>query len=155
MTFQDLYTKQNNLTLREALQMHYQLNPQFTSFEKYSNSFSSKMIKAHDIAHIIFGCDTSYSGEYAVQTWVKCGVKQNLNWKELPNFIFNKDLIGLVLPPKLIQYSMTHILEFVKIKKKIKEQAKFMNKKWNYFTEEDFMDRTIEQIREEFGIKLA
>jgi ubiquinone biosynthesis protein Coq4 len=144
----------NNLTLTKALDEHYKINPQFTPWYKYQNNQASRMIKAHDITHLIFGCDTSYSGEYAVQTWAKYRVKIKIPFWEMYKYLFNKDMIQLILPPKLIQYSWTHRSEFAQLKKKIKTQTNLMTKKWEYFQEEHYMNKTISEIREEYGIKI-
>ena len=144
----------DNLTLAQALTIHYDLNPQFTRWTNYFNSVSSKLIKSHDISHILFGCDTSYSGEYTVQTWVRYGVNDNIRKQDILKYLFNKDLIQLVLPPKLIQYSLSHRLEFKNIQQKVKKQVSLMTKKWQYFDEEKYMQTSIATIRSEYNIIL-
>jgi ubiquinone biosynthesis protein Coq4 len=154
-TFQDFYSEKiNNLTLQEALDLHYQLNPQFTPWYKYSSEQAKNLIKSHDISHIIFGCDTSYSGEYTVQTWVKYVANLNIPKLQIFKYLFNKDLIKIVLPSKLISYSVSHISDFQKIKKQVQKQAGLITKKWYYFNEEKYLNSTIGQIREEYGIQI-
>lgn len=155
ISFSDFYTtKINNLRLRDCLEIHYNLNPQFTRWDKYEAVETRNLIKSHDISHIIFACDTSYSGEYCVQTWVKFGANLNIPLLESIKYITKKDLIQLVLPPKLISYSLTHRSEFSTFKQAIKTQAQLMTKKWEYFQEEKYMDKTIGQIRKEYNIIL-
>jgi hypothetical protein len=60
------------------------------------------MIKAHDITHIIFGSDTSYEGEFTVQTWFNLGGSVKIPWNNTYKYVFNKDLIQIILLPKLI-----------------------------------------------------
>lgn len=154
-TYQEFYSQKiDRLTLQQALDVHYQLNPQFTPWHKYSTPQARNLIKSHDISHVIFGCDTSYGGEYTVQTWVKFGANLNIAKSEIFRYVFNKDLIQIVLPPKLFSYSLTHILEFRKIKKLVKNQAKLMTKKWDYFQEEKYLNKTVGEIRLEYGIHL-
>ena len=154
-TFQDFYSnKINNLTLREALDIHYELNPQFTPWYKYDSPEAMSLIKAHDISHVIFGCDTSYGGEYTVQTWVKFGANLNIPKSQILKYLSNKDLIKIVLPRKLITYAITHISDFQNIRKSIKTQAKLMRRKWEYFQEEGYLNKTIGEIRSEYGIEV-
>lgn len=151
--FSDFYSdKINNLSLKECLEIHYHLNPQFTRWDKYDALETRNLIKSHDISHIIFGCDTSYSGEYCVQTWAKLGANLNIPMRERIKYITKKDLIQLILPPKLISYSLTHISEFSNFKQQIRTQAQLMTKKWEYFNEEKYMDKTIGEIRKEYNI---
>jgi ubiquinone biosynthesis protein Coq4 len=153
--FNNFYTSAiNNLTLQEALDIHYQINPQFTPWDQFDTPEARNLIKNHDISHVIFGCDTSYGGEYCVQTWNKYGSNLNISFTQFPKYIFNKDLVQIVLPSKLIQYAMTHIGEFMNFRKQIKAQAKLMTKKWEYFKEEPYMDKTIGEIRAEYGIEI-
>jgi hypothetical protein len=67
-------------------------------------------------------------------------------------YIFNKDLIQLILPPKLIQYSLTHQKEFREIDSIIKSKAKLMTKKWVYFEED--MSQTVAEIRSKYNIQI-
>ena len=154
-TFQDFYSnKIDQLKLSEALDLHYELNQQFTPWHKYSSPEARNLIRSHDISHIIFGSDTSYGGEYTVQTWVKFGANINIPKSQIHKYLFNRDLIQIVLPPKLISYSVMHILEFRKIKKDVKTQVGLMTKKWEYFQEENYLDKTVGEIRLEYGIRL-
>jgi ubiquinone biosynthesis protein Coq4 len=144
----------DNLTLAEALKIHYEINPQFTVWNDYSTPEAQNLIKSHDISHVIYGCDTSYGGEFTVQTWNNYGSDQNIPFSQFPKYILNKDLVQIVLPRKLIQYALTHIGEFIKINKLVKSKAQNMRKKWQYFDEERYMNTTIGEIRKEYGINL-
>jgi ubiquinone biosynthesis protein Coq4 len=156
LNFNNFYSDQiNHLTLQEALELHYKLNPQFTHWSKYSSKEAQYLIKNHDISHVIFGCDTSYGGEYQVQTWVKYACKLNIPATSFFKFIFNKDLIQIVLPPQLIKYSLGHLKEFSEYKKQIKNQAGQICKKWQYGDEETQMLKTVGQIRQEYNIVIV
>jgi ubiquinone biosynthesis protein Coq4 len=144
----------NEMTLEKALVEHYKINPQFTPWDQFDTPEARNLIKAHDISHLIYGCDTSYMGEFMVQTWN--GFKSNLNIppREGLKYLMNKDLRQLVLPTSLFSYAITHIMDFVKIKSRIKRQAKLMIKKWEYFQEEPYMSKTIGEIRSEYNIEI-
>jgi ubiquinone biosynthesis protein Coq4 len=143
-----------NLTLETAMIEHYKINPQFTPWDKFTAPEARNLIKAHDISHLIFGCTTSYMGEYMVQTWNGFGANLNINPLSAYKYLFNKDLRQLVLPTSLFQYAITHIGEFIKVRGLIKKQAKLMTKKWEYFKEEAYMQKTIAEIRAEYNIQI-
>jgi ubiquinone biosynthesis protein Coq4 len=151
----EFYTQTvNNITLETALIEHYIINPQFTPWDNFTAPEARDLIKAHDISHLIFGCTTSYMGEYCVQTWNGFGANLNINPLSAPKYILNKDLRQLVLPTSLFKYAITHIGEFLKARSLIKNQAKLMTKKWEYFKEEDYMQKTIAEIRKEYNIQI-
>lgn len=156
ISFRDFYsTKINRLTLQEALDLHYRLNPQFTHWSKFDTKTAQYMIRNHDISHVLFACDTTYPGEYCVQTWVKYGCKLNIKPTQIFDYLFSKDLIQIVLPPKLIQYFLTHMKDFSILKKLVKNQANQMTKKWQYGSEKNYIIKTIGEIRKEFNIKIV
>jgi ubiquinone biosynthesis protein Coq4 len=144
----------NNLTLEKALIEHYKINPQFTPWDKFTAPEARNLIKSHDISHLIFGCTTSYMGEYMVQTWNGFGANLNISPLKAHKYLLNKDLRQLVLPTSLFRYATRHIAEFIKIRGLIKKQSKLMSKKWEYFQEEAYMQKTIAQIRDEYNIQI-
>jgi ubiquinone biosynthesis protein Coq4 len=146
----------NQMTLREALTEHYKINPQFTRFDQFETKEAGITIKSHDISHIIYGCDTSYLGEYKVQMWNNFGSKNTMP-KLSFKLIFSKDaraLIQLVLPTGLIKFAKEHKKEMDKVKADIKTQSTKMTKKWIYGEEQKYMDKTIGEIRAEYEIEV-
>jgi ubiquinone biosynthesis protein Coq4 len=157
ITYTDFYSdKINHLTLRVALNMHYQLNPQFTRFDVFETQEGADAIRNHDISHIIYGQDTSMFGEYCVQMYNNFG-SANTASKVSFKLLFSKDLkamIGLVLPTSLISYVFANRKMLKKIEKEIKAKASKMTKKWNYDDVNLFMDKTLGDIRQQHNIIL-
>ncbi|HEY9736704.1 MAG TPA: hypothetical protein V6D06_10490 [Trichocoleus sp.] len=52
-------------TLREGLAEYYALNPHITPPETQPPEFA-KVLKAHDVGHVIYGCDTSMYDELKI-----------------------------------------------------------------------------------------
>ena len=123
----------NDMTLQKALDEHYKINPQFTPWDQFEASEARNLIKAHDISHLLYGCDTSYIGEYMVQTWNGLGSNLNIKPRNGLKYTMNRDLRSLVLPTSLFSYAITHIPEFIKVRSRINTQSKLMTKKWQYF----------------------
>jgi ubiquinone biosynthesis protein Coq4 len=154
-TYENFYTDAiNDLTLSEALELHYQLNPQFTPYNEYKTHYAYNIIKAHDITHVIFGCDTTMLGEVRVQVWANSAVVFEAPFKEKFAYFMDKDARSLLTPTGMIKFVSTHFGQILAINKSVKAQSKLMTKKWEYFKEDNFMDMTIGQIRGEFGIKI-
>lgn len=144
----------NAMSLKDALNEHYKINPQFTPWDQFDTPEARNLIKAHDISHLLYGCDTSYTGEYMVQTWNGFGSNLNIKLQDSLKYLLNQDLRSLVLPTKLINYSLTHLKQFIAVRGMIKKQSKLMTKKWQYFQEELYMDKIVSDIRKEYGIKI-
>jgi ubiquinone biosynthesis protein Coq4 len=146
----------NDWTLAKALEEHYKINPQFTRYDQFETLEAGSTIKSHDISHLIYGCDTSYLGEYKVQMWNNNGSKNTMP-KLSFKLIFSKDLkslIQLVIPTGLIKFARDHKIEMDKVKAEIKARSTRMTKKWIYGEEEKYMDKTIAEMRGEFGIEI-
>jgi ubiquinone biosynthesis protein Coq4 len=146
----------NNLTLAKALDEHYKINPQFTRYDEFETKEAGNTIKSHDISHLIYGCDTSYLGEYKVQMWNNNGSKNTMPRLSL-KLIFSSDLkalIQLVIPTGLIKFAREHKQEMDKVKAEIKARSTRMTKKWIYGEEGKYMYKKIAEIRGEFGIEV-
>jgi ubiquinone biosynthesis protein Coq4 len=146
----------NNLTLEKALVEHYKINPQFTRYDQFETVEAGNIIKSHDISHIIYGCDTSLPGEFKVQMWNNFGSSKTmpkLNLKNLLNKDFNT-IMRLVIPTGLFGFVAMNFKELMGVRKQVKTQADQMTKKWIYGEEEKYMNKTIDEIRDEFGIEI-
>jgi ubiquinone biosynthesis protein Coq4 len=146
----------NNMTLEKALIEHYKINPQFTRYDQFETLEAGNAIKSHDISHILYGCDTTLLGEYKVQMWNNFSstkTRPKISFK----LIFSKDakaLMQLVIPTGLIKFAREHKVEMNRIKNEIKTQSDKMTKKWIYGHEETYMQKTIAEIRAEYGIEI-
>lgn len=152
LDYNNLYTTaSDHLPLQEALDIHYALNPQFTHWYKYQSPVAKKLVKAHDISHLLFGCDTQLMGEMQVQLWAKFAV-QPLSWRETLAYVRDKEskvlLKNLVGYPRMLIF---FIQNFAQVKK-IKTKAAKMSKKWRYFEEDNYLSKPLGAIRAEYGI---
>jgi hypothetical protein len=57
--------KTSTQTLREGLAEYYALNPNLTSPESQPPEFSA-ILRAHDVGHVIYGCDTGMYDELKI-----------------------------------------------------------------------------------------
>lgn len=139
------------MTLQDGLCKHYLLNPQFTVWSDYKSDNAKKLVKAHDISHLIFGCDTSLLGEMRVQLWAKFAV-QKFSFKESLAYASDKEAKVLLKNPvgyvSMFVFFMKHFSEIGKVRR----QAQRMPAKWVYFDEDAYMTMPVGAIRKRFGI---
>ncbi len=142
-----------NMTLAAALDQHYVLNPQFTIWSDYKSDIAKKLVRAHDLSHILFGCDTSLLGEMRVQLWAKYGVRK-FGFKESLRYAKDKEAKVLLKNPvgywAMFVFFITHFGEVGKVR----ARSKVMSKKWLYFEEDTYIQKTVGQIRKDFGIRI-
>jgi ubiquinone biosynthesis protein Coq4 len=151
-TYADFYSRKiNNLTLAQALEIHYEINPQFTPWYDTKNLVLQKMLKSHDLSHIIYGCDTTLLGEMQVQFWNKFGSTVPKNLKDFISTMKDKENRELLTPAGLIPFFLTHLPEIWRTRK----LAKLMSKKWVFFDEERYMNTTIGDVRKEFNMVIV
>ena len=143
-----------DLALSEALRQHYVLNPQFTVWNAYKSAIAQKLVRAHDISHIVFGCDTSLLGEMRVQLWAKFGV-QSFGFRESLNYAKDKEAKVLLKNPvgygSMFVFFLKHLNEVFKVRR----QSKFMSEQWIYFEEHGYMEMKVGDIRQQFGIQVV
>jgi hypothetical protein len=154
MRLENFYTTEvAALTLRDALHKHYMLNPQFTPWNDYKSQNAKKLVKAHDISHLIFGCDTSLLGEMRVQLWAKFAV-QKFSFKESLAYARDKEAKVLLKNPvgysAMLWFFLTHFSEVAKVRK----QSQQMSENWVYFDEDKFMAMMVGDVRKQFGINV-
>ena len=139
------------MTLQDGLCKHYLLNPQFTPWSDYKSDNAKKLVKAHDISHLIFGCDTSLLGEMRVQLWAKFAVHK-FSFKESLTYARDKEARVLLKNPvgylSMFWFFVTHFSEIGRVRK----QSQQMSKKWVYFDEDVYMTTAVGNIRTRFGI---
>mgnify|MGYP000642360276 CR=1 FL=1 len=67
----------DNISLKEGLQLFRSRNSKYFS-KPYSSEVAHDFMESHDIAHVVFGCDTSLYGEAVVKIWTSLGTDQNI-----------------------------------------------------------------------------
>lgn len=113
---------------------------------------AAKFFHAHDICHVIFGCDTSVPHEAMADTWslfgTSVGFRKYLDYLKLPqaNDIFQQ--IGymrtawetICVSPRLV---------------KVIVRARRMTKPWPFWDNDQYTDMSLREIRETFNIRLV
>jgi ubiquinone biosynthesis protein Coq4 len=155
-TFDEFYTdKINDLTLGEALEMHYQLNPQFTRWDKYPTKLQQETMKSHDIMHVVFGCDTDLPGEFRVEllTFFCVNLSFDQYVKMASNNEINKEPFEIVKRIGYLKVFWVMLIHIWYIPYSWYRGFK-MKKKWPVLETDGLLDKKLGDLRQEYGIKL-
>jgi hypothetical protein len=153
ISYQALYSRRADpMRLGDALDIHYDLNPQFTRWEKFKSPEAKGLVRAHDISHLLFGCDTGLLGEMQVQLWSKFAV-QSPSWADKIRYARDKESRILIRNPigyrRMLQFFVKNFTEV----KRIRLQAAKMTRKWEYFKEDLYLEVALGDIRTQYGIE--
>jgi hypothetical protein len=154
LTYNQLYsTEADQLTLGDALELHYQFNPQFTKWNLYKSVEAKELVKAHDVAHIIFGCDTGLLGELQVQIWSKFAITP-LALRDKIRYARDKESRVLLKNPIGYRKMVLFFLGNFSQVKRIRERCSQMSKKWTYLESEKYFSVTLGELRSSFRIQI-
>lgn len=70
-----------SLTLSEGLDRYFQSNALLLTTRDVSDE-AAQFLRCHDVAHVVFGCDTTLVGEGTVKLWTIFGTTLGF-WKQL------------------------------------------------------------------------
>ncbi|MEO1517695.1 MAG: hypothetical protein AAFV95_21905 [Bacteroidota bacterium] len=140
----------NNITLRQALEKFYQENAHKLSHNKNGVSSEAKtFFLSHDIAHVLFACDTTLFGEGAVKIWTIFGTTLGF-WKHIRGY---QEADALELSKDFgLGHVLANVFAFLVAIPRLIIRAKRMNKPWPWAGFEPYLDRPLSEIREEFNI---
>ena len=148
------YQNQNcELTLKEGVSIYHSSFPD--SKEIYKDKSEKKIWRYHDATHVIFGMDVSLEEEAVLDTWAIWGTDftliQALSYYKLPELkiLQNKLLSELKMSGFFKLYK-----NVFKTKLKVIKKVWYMKKKWPYEFPDCYYDRTISDLRNEYGIKI-
>ncbi|MEO0469336.1 MAG: hypothetical protein AAF206_06945 [Bacteroidota bacterium] len=141
-----------NMTLRQGLIQFRHAYRDHLSHEKPNISKEAKAFFAsHDIAHVLFGCDTSLYGEGAVKIWTIFGTTLGF-WRHIRGY---KDANAFELSKDFpFVHIMHNIFTLIITIPRIIFRAKQMVKPWNWTDFEPYLDIPISEIRKKYNIKV-
>jgi hypothetical protein len=143
-------------TLREGLDEYYALNPQITPPDSQPPEFS-EILRAHDVGHVIFGCDTGMYDELKILPlfwWTtECTFGTYLQMKDSPavdvmyaDMIREKGRLWLFLA---VLKALPGLLpELVSVWSRTRKWSKRLP----FLEDEQLLDRRLSSIRAEYNI---
>ena len=140
---------ERDLTLKEALGKFHRKNSSIISDTEILND-SEIFYNCHDIAHVVFDCDTSLRGEGIVKLWTIFGTTLGF-----VNHV--KEYADANAFEMFRKYSLRHILanvlKIIVVAPVVITRARKMKKKWPWASYEKYLDISINEIRKEFNIE--
>ena len=148
--------KYSTQTLREGLAEYYALNPHITDPTTQPLAFA-KVLRAHDVGHVIYGCDTGMHDELKILPlfwWTsECTFRTYLEMKDSPavdvmyeDMLKEKGEIWLYLSILKVLPGVT--LKLIPIWFKTRNREKLLP----FLEFEKLLDRSLIEIRQEFNL---
>ena len=150
------FKEQNSdLTLREGIK-EYNDYLVLNGKEVLPQLKHSSIVMDHDATHVIFGLDTTLEEESLLDTWVLwcCSFQLShlMSYSKQPEI---KDLYKKLFKEVGIFKFLQLLFNVFPVKLKIIfKQKKLMNKKWPFQFPKEYLDRRINELREEYGIEI-
>jgi hypothetical protein len=140
-----------SLTLSEGLESYFAANERLVTTRGVSED-AAHFFRCHDVAHVVFGCDTTLLGEGTVKLWTIFGTTLRF-WKHLRGYS-EADAFSLFR-----QYSRHHLAKnlgrlIVSMPRTI-QRARRVRHRWPWSDHDAYLDTTLHEIRSEFGIELS
>ncbi len=138
------------MTLREGLEEYYASIDGLFTADQLSEEMA-ELFTFHDTCHVLFGCDTSIHGEALVDTWSIFGSTVTLKtYKKYLDFIGTQSMFR----DMTFEQMMEALAETTTSTPKAFWRATHMTHKWPFRDHEQYMDRPLDELREEFGIQV-
>ncbi len=142
------------MALKQALLEYYNQNSSFTPYQKLKSARAQRLVCAHDISHLIFGCATDLEGEITVQLWTKHAAQMSLSATDKIMYLLEYEALRLVVNREALSFFIVRHRDFRIFNTDISARARNMISKWQYFKGEDFFEERILDIRKKFGISI-
>ena len=139
-----------SMSLRDGLEEYYSSDPGLLAPADVSHDVAIGL-RAHDAAHVVFGCDTSVRGEVVLARWSLFGAEdgiqiylRGLRSKET-RFLF-VDFFRRVRPAMLLLAAFDGMRALIR--------SISLRKRWPSFEWENYADRPLTEIRSDFKIRV-
>ena len=140
---------ESQISLREGMEKYYKKNRKVFTDRDITDE-AKAFFESHDVAHVVFGCDTSFFGEGVVKIWTVFGTTLGF-WKHISGY--NEADAFMLFRMYSWQHVAKNILRLLVTIPSAIVRAKRMNRLWNWTNFESYMDMPINDIRKEFNIK--
>ena len=138
------------MTLHEGLVQFHKKNRMYFSKRAYSQD-GINFLRCHDIAHVVFGCDTTLYGEGVVKIWTTFGTNMSF-WQVTKGY---REVAAFDLSRKYsLKHVMSHIFSLLIVIPQVIWRSKQMSKPWPFSDFSPYLNTPISKIREEFNISI-
>ena len=141
-----------SITLRQGLVSFHALYRDHLSHDKPGISNDAKQFfESHDIAHVLFDCDITLHGEGKVKIWTIFGTNLGF-WKHITAY---REASAYHLSKQFTLLDFIHdVPRFIISIPQIIFRAQRMNKPWDWNGFNDYLDKPLSELRNEFNIQV-
>ena len=143
MNYQLVDSKQ---TLEQALDEYRSINP---SDHLKISSDAQEFFERHDIVHVIFACDTSLLNEAMADTWTLFGTNVTIN--QFLGFLRIEEHKAIISSIGWFSVCAT-VVKSIPIVIRVALRSMKMTKRWPWDGYHPYMQTSLRDIRNEFGI---
>ena len=140
----------SRMTLRQGLSEYFGKSPGLMDAAELPQDLELGL-RSHDVAHVVFGCDTSLLGEVVLARWSLFGVTGSLRpyWMGLRR----RETRGLFLDA-LASFTPAVLWRLVTLGILAIVRSLRMRERWPFEDYQSSLDRPLCEIREHFGIRV-
>jgi hypothetical protein len=137
-------------SLREGLEEYYGSDASLLAPRELPGA-TRRSLLAHDVAHVVFGCDTSARGEIALSRWTLLGAT---DW--IP--IYARGLAGRETRWLFVEFAKKlrplSLLQGMLDGLRALFRSLRMTARWPSYEYARYLDRPLDELRREFGIRV-
>lgn len=141
------------MTLEEGLAEYYRVNPGLDDPQGMDNPESALWFRLHDSTHVIFGTHTGDLNEACNDWYTLFGVDQTL-WQYGAGFS-KTEQSSSILAYYLKWETVVMTWRAMLLLPSVRRLAKAMHKKWPWHPSEQMYQRSLAELRAEYGIQVA
>lgn len=139
------------ITLRQGLAEYYAEHPGLFRPDQLSKD-SARFFRAHDIAHVIFGLDTTLRDEALADVWTIFGTDVGL--RRYARYIRTNPEAKMLMKQIGLARTVFISLQILPQLPSVWFRARRMSRKWVWDNNEDFMGVPLREIRTELNLRL-
>lgn len=140
----------DNITLQQGIEQFQGKYKKYFS-KKSSSKEGEAFLRCHDVAHIVFGCDTTIYGEGVVKIWTTFGTTLSF-WKVVNGY--NEANAFELFKMYSFRHIMKNIVRLLLVIPKVIVRAKRMSKPWPFLEYKPYLNTPITELRKEFNIQV-
>lgn len=137
-------------TLAEGLAEYYGSRDDLAVGRGLSDA-AREFFRCHDTAHVVFGCHTTLPSEACVKMWsffgTDAGFRRLKAGYRLPE---SGEIYKQLTFPQMIEATVASF----RIVPAVIARSRRMTTRWPWADFDEYMDRTLNEIRQQFGIKV-
>jgi len=138
-----------SLTLAEALAEFREVHSD-SLYPREMSDDSTEFFRRHDIAHVVFGCDTSLLNEAMVKLWTIFGTTLGF-WKHIGAYSRTEttNIVKDLRPAAVVGTGFRTIALFPRVL----ARCRAMKKPWPWAEPDPYLNQRLVDIRRDFNIK--